>query len=101
MNRLLELRTAEGLSQRAVAKALFVSQGTYNNWENGRTQPSIEQLIELSKFFGESIDFIVGNKVDDKEKSAVKAQKTAEYITAIEKIERELGALKDRISDDK
>lgn len=61
MNRLCELRTEKALSQRQIAEQFSVSQGTYNNWENGRTQPSIEQLISLAKFFGVSVDYLVGN----------------------------------------
>lgn len=61
MMRLLELRTERGLSQRAMAKELHVSQGTYNNWENSNTQPSIEQLITLANFFEVSVDYLVGN----------------------------------------
>ncbi len=64
MNRLFELRTEKQLSQRAIAKIINVSQGTYNNWENERTQPSIEQLIVLSKLFCVSIDYIVCNTDD-------------------------------------
>ncbi len=64
MIRLLELRSEREWSQRETAKRLFVSQGTYNNWENGKTQPSIEQLIALSKLFDCSIDYIVGNSAD-------------------------------------
>lgn len=64
MIRLFELRTEKELSQREVAKKLFVSQGTYNNWKNGKTQPSIEQLILLSKLFDVSIDYIIGNSED-------------------------------------
>ena len=59
--RLLELRAEKGLSQREVAKLLQISQGTYNNWENGRTQPSIEQLITLAKLFSVSVDYLVEN----------------------------------------
>lgn len=61
MNRLFELRIELDLSQRAIAKLLNISQGTYNNWENSNTQPSIEQLIELSKLFKVSVDYIIGN----------------------------------------
>lgn len=61
MIRLLELRTERGLSQRAMAKELNISQGTYNNWENSNTQPSIEQLIALANFFGVSVDYLIGN----------------------------------------
>lgn len=61
MIRLLELRMEKELSQRQMAKELNISQGTYNNWENSNTQPSIEQLIALSKFFGVSVDYLIGN----------------------------------------
>lgn len=64
MNRLLELRTENNLTQRAIAKLLNVSQGTYNNWENSNTQPSIEQLIQLSRLFKVSIEYIVRNSDD-------------------------------------
>ncbi len=64
MIRLLELRTERGLSQRDMAKICNVSQGTYNNWENCKTQPSIGQLISLAKFFGVSVDFLIGNSDD-------------------------------------
>lgn len=78
MIRLFELREEKNLSQRDMAKALFISQGTYNNWENGKTQPSIEQLILLSRFFNVSIDYIVGNDEMDnsvKTNSHLKEQK--------------------------
>ena len=48
MTRLFELRKERGLSQRDMAVEFSVSQSTYNNWENARTQPSIEQLIALA-----------------------------------------------------
>lgn len=94
MNKLLELRTYEGLTQRDVAKALFVSQGTYNNWENGKTEPSIEQLMALSRFFGESIDYIVGNSVDSVRSAAIKKGEKEKYIEKIEEIQGELEKLK-------
>ncbi len=61
MIRLLELRRGRGLSQREVAREFNVSQSTYNNWENANTQPSIEQLIGLARFFEVSVDYLVGN----------------------------------------
>lgn len=61
MIRLFELRNEKDLSQRDMAKIMNVSQGTYNNWENSNTQPSIEQLIALAKFFDVSVDYLIGN----------------------------------------
>ena len=63
MIRLFELRMEQGFSQREIAKMLNVSQGTYNNWENEKTQPSIEDLIEISRIFKVSVDYLIGNQV--------------------------------------
>ncbi len=65
MIRLFELRTEQALSQREIAKKLNISQGTYNNWENGKTQPSIEDLIEISKLFKVSVDYLISNQVEE------------------------------------
>ena len=68
MKRLYELRTEKGLSQRGMAANFNVSQGTYNNWENGRTQPAVRLfalvpclLVALANFFGVSVDYLVSN----------------------------------------
>lgn len=54
----------KGLSQREIAKLLHISQATYNNWENGKTEPSIAQLVEMSKLFEVSIDYLTENADD-------------------------------------
>ncbi len=64
MMRLLELRNEKGLSQREMSKIFNVSQGTYNNWENSKTQPSVEQLIALADFFDVSVDYLIGRTED-------------------------------------
>lgn len=65
MIRLLDLRKEKNMSQRQMAKFFNVTQGTYNNWEQGNTQPSIEQLIELARFFSVSVDYLIGNSDDE------------------------------------
>ena len=65
MIRLYELRKEQDLSQRQIAKMLNISQGTYNNWENGKTQPSIEDLIKISKLFNVCVDYLIGNQNDE------------------------------------
>ena len=61
MIKLYELREGKKLSQRTMAEKLSISQSTYHNWENSITQPSIEQLIDIAKFFGVSVDYLIGN----------------------------------------
>ena len=92
MIRLLELRQEKEWSQREVARRLFISQGTYNNWENGKTQPSIEQLIALSKLFEVSIDYLVGNTAEYE--GYTPTRKTADYKKIMEKLQDDLTELK-------
>lgn len=58
---LKKLRTQRGLSQKAVADGVGCSPTVYSRYENEERQPSIEMLISLSKFFGVSVDCIIGN----------------------------------------
>ncbi len=86
MIRLLELRNENEWTQRELAKKLFVSQGTYNNWENGKTQPSIEQLILISNLFGVSIDYLVGNdNFCNNEAHSIKSRDHEEIINTVQK----------------
>lgn len=58
---LKKLRIHKGLSQKAVADGVGCSPTVYSRYENGERQPSIDMLISLSKFFGVSVDCIIGN----------------------------------------
>lgn len=58
---LKEIRKKRGLSQADVAVRLGCSPNVYARYERGERQPSIEILIDLSKIFGVSVDFIIGN----------------------------------------
>ena len=60
MIQLLELRSEKKRAQREIAKIITVSQGTYNNCEESRTQLSLDQLIALSDFFEVSVDYLIG-----------------------------------------
>lgn len=98
MIKLLELRNEKNWSQREIAKKLFISQGTYNNWENGKTEPSIEQLISLSKLFDVSIDYIVGNSLDVEIRIPPKKETIITCNQVINNIEFELEKLKETLN---
>ena len=97
MIRLFELRTEKELSQREIAKRLFISQGTYNNWENGKTQPSIEQLILLSKLFDVSIDYIVGNADDPDIQLPKKTNSLDQCMQIVDDLQKSLDRLKQNL----
>ena len=58
--RLKELRTEKGFTQKQVAKELNVSEDSVYNWEKGRSEPSITDLISLSTLLDVTIDYLVG-----------------------------------------
>ena len=61
MNRIKKLRQEKDILQSDLAKRLKVGQATISNWETGRYEPDQDALREMSKIFGVSIDYILGN----------------------------------------
>lgn len=67
---LYALRKQKGLSQEQLAEALDVSRQAISKWENGTAMPETETLIALSRYFGVSIDTLVGNTPKENESTA-------------------------------
>lgn len=61
VNRIKELRIEKGILQSDLAKRLKMGQATVSNWETGRHEPDQNALLEMSKIFDASIDYILGN----------------------------------------
>ncbi|TYS69830.1 helix-turn-helix transcriptional regulator [Sutcliffiella horikoshii] len=55
------LRNQKNWSQQDLADRLNRVHGTISKWETEKEVPPIETLIELSKLFEVSIDYLVGN----------------------------------------
>lgn len=58
--RIKDLREDHDKFQKDIAKLLGISQQYYSEYENGNRTMPIEHLITLSKYYGISIDYIVG-----------------------------------------
>lgn len=54
--KLKSLRTANGFSQHYVAEHLGINDRSYQNYEYGKREPNIENLILLSSIFHVSLD---------------------------------------------
>lgn len=57
--RIKEIRTENKLSQKQFGEILSVSQDTISLWETGKSLPSAEFLIAISKTFNVSVDYIL------------------------------------------
>ena len=60
-----ELRKDHNLKQRQLAEHLRCSQRTYSDYENGKTRVPPDILIELSRLYGTSVDYLL-NLTDEK-----------------------------------
>ena len=55
-NRIEEIRTARGIRQEELAKAMGVSRQTISSLENGRYNPSIMLAYNIARYFGMAIE---------------------------------------------
>ena len=55
-----DLREKAGYSQSTLAKKLNVTRSSVNAWEMGISTPTTQYIVELSKIFRVSTDFLLG-----------------------------------------
>lgn len=57
--KLLQLRTARGLSQGDLAEKLEVSRQSVSKWETGQSVPDLDKIIKLAGLYGITVDELV------------------------------------------
>ncbi len=57
---LKELRKEKKLTQTELASKLDIGQSAYAKWENGRTEPTLENIVKLSKILDTTADELLG-----------------------------------------
>lgn len=62
MKGLKTIRKMRNLNQQKVAMDLNISREALSHYENGKREPSIEMLRNLSKYFNVSIDFLINGE---------------------------------------
>ena len=61
MTRLKELRKKTGMSQKEFGKLFQASQNTVSQWETGIREMDFTTAIAIAKYFGVSVDYLLGN----------------------------------------
>jgi len=62
--KLIELRSKYGYSQKYVAVSVGVAPSVVSRWESGAIAPSRESLFKLSDLFGVSADYFAGRETE-------------------------------------
>lgn len=57
------LREQRNWTQQKLADHLVISRSTVTKWENNQLSPDLTSLIKLSRIFGVTIDYLVGNTI--------------------------------------
>lgn len=60
MYKFKECRQQAGLSQKAAALSLHVKPPSISDWENGKTNPTIDNLIKMAQLYQVTIDQLLG-----------------------------------------
>ena len=65
--RIFELRKERGWPQDQLAEKVNVSRQSISKWESAQALPEIEKVIELSKIFQATTDYLLLDQADEKE----------------------------------
>lgn len=69
--KLFELRKEKGWSQEKLAEQINVSRQSISKWESGQVLPEIEKVIELSKIFQVTTDYLLLDENSEKSSTTV------------------------------
>ena len=81
---LKNLRKELGFSQKQIADKLNISQQTYSDYENDKTEPTIDMLIQLANLFEVSIDELLDREITEEEYAAGARSTIKKSITPLE-----------------
>ena len=86
-NRLLEYRKKSGLSQEELAEKLNISRQSVSKWERAEASPDTDNLIELAKIYGVTMDDLlnVEKPINFKKEEIVEHVTTKDYVIEINK----------------
>lgn len=68
-NRLLNYRKQYGLSQQELAAKIGVSRQAVSKWERAEASPDTDNLIELAKIYGVTLDELISGTGEEKQKT--------------------------------
>ncbi|MCD8098555.1 MAG: helix-turn-helix domain-containing protein [Lachnospiraceae bacterium] len=93
--KLLTLRTRAGLSQEELAEKLNVSRQSVSKWESGSSIPGIDKILEISRIYGISTDYLLKDEMEElpgevvadvyrpEEVREIPLETTTEYLSAV------------------
>lgn len=72
-DKLIELRKKSGMSQEELAEKLGVSRQSVSKWEGAQSTPDLNRILELSKIFGVTTDYLLKDEMEANTETAEKS----------------------------
>ena len=66
------IQKKSGKTREEVANAIGINKTTYDNYLNGRNEPSVETLIKLAKYFNVTLDELCGYDIGQSKSENIK-----------------------------
>jgi len=81
-NRLFEYRKQQGLSQEELAERIGVSRQAVSKWERAESSPDTDNLIELARLYGVSLDSLLfTDEPTKKDPASAEEHKKTDYVS--------------------
>lgn len=77
-NQILNIRKEQNLTQEEFGRLFFVTRQTVSNWENGKSYPDLQTLVDISNQFEISLDVLL--KEDTKMVKAIDRERVLGVI---------------------
>lgn len=80
-DKIIRERKKLGLSQEELAEKMNVSRQAVSKWESAQSIPEIEKLLQLSRLFGVTTDYLLKDEMENEEYSAVSEENSIRRVT--------------------
>ena len=64
-DKIINLRKKAGWSQEELAEQLNVTRQSVSNWEGARAVPDMEKVVQMSRIFGVSTDYLLKDEIEE------------------------------------
>ena len=81
--RIAEKRRERGLSQEALGEALGVTRQSISKWEGDGSLPEIEKLVAMSRLFGVSVGWLLGEETEEQREAAELSEQQVRLVGEI------------------
>lgn len=83
-DKLIQLRKKAGYSQEELAEQMNVTRQAVSKWESAQTVPDLSKLLQLSRLFGVSTDYLLKEELEEEEYTGEDSESSVRKVSLSE-----------------